>query len=60
MDVCGAEVTYFNSNWRDGLLFVFCLLLFCAVLLIAVLFLFQKTAINNALISKKFLCDFIH
>ncbi len=35
------------SLQRDGLLFVFCLLLFCAVLLVTVLFLFQKPAINN-------------
>ncbi len=36
----------------------FSLLLFCAVLLVTVLFLFQKTAINNTLISKDCLCDF--
>ncbi len=53
MDVHRAAVTFFNSNGRDALLFVICLLLFCAVLLVTVLFLFQKPAINNALISKK-------
>ncbi len=42
MDVYRAVVTFFNSNGRDGLLFVFCLLLFCAVLLVTVLFLFQN------------------
>ncbi len=43
MDVYRAEVTFFfYSNGRDGLLFVFCLLLFCAVLLVTVLFLFQN------------------
>ncbi len=36
----------------------FSLLLFCAVLLVTVLFLFQKAAINNTLISKDCLCDF--
>ncbi len=40
MDVYRAAVTFFNSNGRDGLLFVICLLLFCAVLLVIVLFLF--------------------
>ncbi len=57
MDVYRAEVGFFNSNGRDGLLFVFCLLLFCAVLL---LFLFQKPEINNPLISNECSCDFIH
>ncbi len=47
-----AAITFFNSNGRDGLLFVFCLLLFCHVLLVAVLYLFQKPAINNSLTSK--------
>ncbi len=43
----------FNSNRRDG--FVYSLvLLFCAALLLTVLFLFQKAAINNTLISKEF------
>ncbi len=59
MDVHRAAVTFFNSNGRDGLLFVFCLL-FCAVLLVTVLFLFQKPAINNTLTSKESSCDFIH
>ncbi len=34
-------------------------LLFCAALLLTVLFLFQKEAINNTLISKESLCDFM-
>ncbi len=34
-------------------------LLFCAVLLVTVLFLFQKAEINNTLISKECLCDFM-
>ncbi len=34
-------------------------LLFCAVLLVMVLLLFQKAAINNTLISKECLCDFM-
>ncbi len=36
------------------------LLIFCAVLLVTVLFLFQKAAINNTLITKECSCDFIH
>ncbi len=60
MDFYRAAVTFFNSNGRDGLLFVFCLLLFCAVLLVTVLFLIQKPAINNTLTSKACSCDFIH
>ncbi len=51
MDVYRADVTLFNSNWRDGL---FSVVLFCAVLLVTVLFLFQKAAINNTLISKDY------
>ncbi len=35
------------------------LLLFCAVLLVTVLFLFQKAAINNSLISKDGLCNVV-
>ncbi len=35
------------------------ILLFCAVLLLTVLFLFQRAAINNTLISKESLCDFM-
>ncbi len=34
-------------------------LLFCAVLLVTVLFPFQKAEINNTLISKECLCDFM-
>ncbi len=34
-------------------------LLICAALLLTVLFLFQKAAINNTLISKESLCDFM-
>ncbi len=34
-------------------------LLFCAVLLVTVLFPFQKAEINNSLISKECLCDFM-
>ncbi len=48
----------FNSNRRDGFFFYSLVLLFCALLLVSVLFLFQKAAINNTLISKKCLCDF--
>ncbi len=57
MDVYRAEVTFFNSNRRDGLFSL--LLLFCAVLLVTVLFLFQKAAINNSLISKDGLCNVV-
>ncbi len=35
------------------------LLLLCAVLLVMVLFMFQKAAIKNTLISKECLCDFM-
>ncbi len=56
MDVYRAEVTFFNSNRRDGL---FSLVLFCAVLLVTVLFLFQKAAINNNFIYKDCLCDVV-
>ncbi len=34
-------------------------LFLCAVLLVTVLFLFQKASINNTLISKECLCDFM-
>ncbi len=34
-------------------------LLFCAVLLVTVLFLFQKAATNNILISKDCLCNVV-
>ncbi len=34
-------------------------LLFCAVLLVTVLFLIRKAAINNTLISKDCLCNFM-
>ncbi len=51
MDVYRAEVTFFNSNRRDGTFFSL-VLLFCAVLLVTVLFLFQKAEINT-LISKE-------
>ncbi len=34
-------------------------LLFCAVLLVTVLFLFQKVATNNILISKECLCNVV-
>ncbi len=57
MDVHRAVVTFFNSNGRDGLLFI---KIFCAVLLVTVLAMFQKPAINNSLISKECPCDFIH
>ncbi len=50
-DVYRADVTFFLSHRRDGLLFSL-VLLFCAVLLVTVLLLFQKAAINNTLISK--------
>ncbi len=53
MDVYRAEVTFFNSNRREGLFSL--LLLFCAVLLVTVLFLFQKAAINNTLIARVFM-----
>ncbi len=58
MDVYRAAVTFFNSNGRDGLSFVFCLLLFCAVLLVTVLFLFQKQFIYSINSTKESLCDF--
>ncbi len=56
MDVYGAEVSFLILMGEMDL----CLLLFCAVLFVTVLFLFQKPAINNTLISKECLCDFIH
>ncbi len=56
MDVYRAEVTFLIPYKRDGRMDV---LLFCAVLLVMVLFLFQKAAINNTLISKECLCDFM-
>ncbi len=49
----------FNSNKIDGFFFYSLVLLFCAALLLTVLFLFQKAAINNTLISKESLCDFM-
>ncbi len=48
---------FFNSNRRDG--FFSLVLLFCPALLVTVLFLFQKAAINNTLISKDCLCNFM-
>ncbi len=45
--------------WYERWTFFSLVLLFCAVLLVTVLFLFQKAAINNALISKECLCDFM-
>ncbi len=57
MDVYRAEVTFFNCNRREGLFSLD--LLFCAVLLVTVLFRFQKAEINNTLISKDCLCDFM-
>ncbi len=57
MDVYRAEVTFFNCNRRDGLFFF--RIIICAVLLVTVLFLFQKAEINNTLISKECLCDFM-
>ncbi len=58
MDVYRAEVTFLIPI--IGEMDVFSLvLLFCAILLVTVLFLFQKAAINNTLISKECLCVFI-
>ncbi len=31
MDVCRAEVTYFNSNGRDGLLFLLFIIILCCI-----------------------------
>ncbi len=57
MDVYKAEVTFLIPI---GEMDFFSLeLLFCAVLLVTVLFLFQKAEINNTLISKECLCDFM-
>ncbi len=57
MDVYRAEVTFLIPI---GEMDFFSLeLLFCAVLLVTVLFLFQKAEINNTLISKECLCDFM-
>ncbi len=39
--------------------FFFFRIIICAVLLVTVLFLFQKAEINNTLISKECLCDFM-
>ncbi len=56
-DVYRAEVTFLIPI---GEMDFFSLeLLFCAVLLVAVLFPFQKAEINNTLISKECLCDFM-
>ncbi len=52
------EIFQFVIFNRDGFFFSL-VLLFCAVLLVTVLFLFQKAAINNTLISKECLCDFM-
>ncbi len=57
MDVYRAEVTFFNSNRRDGLFFFRIIILCC--FMVTVLFLFQKAEINNTLISKECLCDFM-
>ncbi len=57
MDVYRAEVTFLIPVAEMD--FYSLVLLFCAVLLITVLFLFQKAAINNTLISKECLCDFM-
>ncbi len=58
MDVYRADVTFLIPI--IGEMDVFSLvLLFCAILLVTVLFLFQKAAINNTLISKECLCDFM-
>ncbi len=48
-------VTALYERWT----FFSLVLLLCAVLLVTVLFLFQKAAINNALISKECLCHFM-
>ncbi len=52
MDVYRAEVTFLIPIEEIDF-FYSLVLLFCAVLLVTVLFLFQKAAINNTLISKE-------
>ncbi len=56
MDVYRTEVTFLIPVEET---FFFLGLLFYAVLLVTVLFLFQKAAINNTLISKDCLCNFM-
>ncbi len=56
MDIYRTEVTFLIPI---GEMYFFSLVVFCAVLLVTVLFLFQKAAINNTLISKECLCDFM-
>ncbi len=58
MDVYWAEVTFFIPIEEIDF-FSLVLLLFCAVLLVTVLFLFQKAAINNTLISQDCLWNFM-
>ncbi len=56
MDVYRAEVTFLIPIEEMDFSLV---LLFWAVLLVTVLFLFQKAAINNTLISRDCLCHFM-
>ncbi len=57
MDVYRAEVTFLIPIGEMD--FFSLVLLFCAVLLVTVLFLFQKAATNNTLISKDCLCNVV-
>ncbi len=52
-----AEVTFLIPIGEMD--FFFFSIILCCVLLVTVLFLFQKAAINNTLISNECLCDFI-
>ncbi len=56
MDIYRTEVTFLIPI---GEMYFFSLVVFCAVLLVTVLFLFQRAAINNTLISKECLCNFM-
>ncbi len=57
MHVYRAEVTFLIPIGEMD--FFSLVLLFLDVLLVTVLFLFQKAAINNTLISKECLCNFM-
>ncbi len=57
MDVYRADVTFLIPIGEMD--FFSLVLLFCAELMVTVLFLFQTAAINNTLISKECLCDFM-
>ncbi len=57
MHVYRAEVTFLIPIGDLDLFYL--VLLISAVLLVTVLFMFQKAAINNTLISKECLCNFM-